>query len=246
MDTGNSFPAPVGISARHVHLSHAHIQLLFGGDLHVYRELSQIGEFAAEERVAAVTTRGAIHNIRVLGPARIRTQLELAKTDAISLGLSVPVRLSGNLDGTPGITLVGVKGSVTLNEGVIIPARHLHITQMEANRFGLSQNQVVQALAGSDRQIQFNQIVVRIADSARLELHLDTDEANAANIVSGDTVHITIPDQSTPVSDRLTYVTVEDIHALIRAGTPLKLSPRKRITPAALELAKARGVLISE
>ncbi|MBN1355547.1 phosphate propanoyltransferase [bacterium] len=246
METLRSFTVPVGVSARHAHLTQTHIQVLFNNPLHVLRDLSQKGEYAAREKVTAVSPQGSSLSLRVLGPARNRSQIELARTDAVLLGMNVPLRLSGNLDGSPGITLVGPAGTVLLKEGVIVAVRHLHITPMEANRYGLNQDQTVQAVGGGSRRIRYDAVAVRISDSACLELHLDTDEANAADLKSGDTVQIIVPDPPEPGTGRLTYVTAEDIHALIRSGKPLKLPPGRRITPAALELAKSRGVLITE
>ena len=245
MNCAVSFSAPIGISARHVHLSSEHLQLLFGSNLTVDRPLNQKGEFAAVERLTVATATGSIHNVRVLGPVRKQTQVEISKSDAFSLGLKTPVRLSGNLSGSAALTLIGPRGSISIPEGAIVASRHLHIPPMEANRFGLKQNQIVEAVAGKERQCVFRNVVVRIISTAALELHLDTDEANAANVKTGDLAQINVIQlpQSINENDSQKYICVEDVQNLIRNGFRLNLSKGKKITPAARELAKSRGIL---
>jgi putative phosphotransacetylase len=238
----NFIQAPIGVSARHVHLSTGHAQQLFNSELMVLRELSQHGEFAAQECLSIVTQGRALHGVRVLGPCREKTQVELAISDAIQLGINVPVRLSGRLDGTPGVTLVGTAGSVTLKEGVIIAARHLHVPVREATQFHLSQNQALEAWMGNDRQCCYRNVIVRISPAATLELHLDTDEANAAGVSSGDITRILIPEAATQ-QKKSRFVCVEDIQELIKSGAPLQLTTDQRLTAAARELARSKGII---
>lgn len=238
------FPVPLGISARHVHLSQDHVIQLFGSDLHPDRDLSQKGEYAALERVTLVGPGRVIQKVRVLGPPRRQTQVEVAGTDAIALGIKVPVRLSGNLAGTPGLTLVGTVGAVTLKEGLIIAARHLHIPPMEASRYGLMNNQKLQAGAGQARRVIFDEVVVRIASTAVTEIHLDTDESNAAGLSNSETMRVIVPEHESGLTASQPFICVEDIQELVLTGRSLTLSEGQRITPAARELARARGILI--
>ncbi len=183
---------PVALSARHVHLSAAHVEALFGHGhrLQPLGELSQPGQFAARETVEVVGPRRSIPGVRVLGPPRGESQVELAATDGVVLGLQVPVRLSGDIQGTPGAHLIGPKGAVYLKQGCIVARRHLHTTPADAERLGVRDGQVVLACAGGPRGIIFDGVVVRVSESFRTELHLDTDEGNAAGLRSGDQVEI--------------------------------------------------------
>ncbi len=176
---------PVAISGRHVHLSQAHVEALFGPGhtLTVDKEISQPGQFAAHERVNLVGPRGTIDRVRVIGPVRSRTQVEIARTDEFTLGLDAPVRGSGDLDNTPGIRVEGPAGSVTLTEGVICSRRHIHMTPEDAERFGVEHKDVVEVRLDSDgRDLVFGDVLVRVSPKYRLEMHIDTDEGNAAEV----------------------------------------------------------------
>lgn len=183
---------PVGVSGRHVHLSPEHVEALFGEghELTVYRELSQPGQFAAEEKVTLVGPRGVIEGVRVLGPARGSTQVEIARTDGFRLGIHAPVRLSGDLEGTPGIALVGPKGAIYINQGVIVAARHIHMTPEQAAETGLADGDVVRVRANGERALTFDDVIIRVRDDFALDFHIDTDEANAAGLKTGDTAEI--------------------------------------------------------
>ncbi len=244
MKDSTSFPVPLGISARHLHLSQDHVLKLFGHGLQLDRDLSQKGEFAARERVTLVGPSQVIRNVRILGPPRGQSQVEISSTDAIALGIQTPIRLSGNLTGTPGLTLVGTMGAVTLKEGLIIAARHLHIPPMEASRYGLINNQKLQAAAGRERRVIFDEVVVRIADTAVTEIHLDTDEANAAGLKNGDTMQVRVPESNPSMSVPQPFICVEDVQQFILTGRSLTLAEGQQITPAAKELARSRGILI--
>lgn len=179
---------PVAISARHVHLSQDHVETLFGKGHHLtpYRELTQPGQFACNERVTLVGPRGRMERVRVIGPARGRTQVEISRTDEFALGVDAPVRMSGDLDNTPGLTLEGPEGSVVLESGVICSQRHIHMTPDDAERFGVKHKDVVEVALDTDgRDLVFGDVVVRVKDSYALEMHVDTDEGNAAELVRG-------------------------------------------------------------
>lgn len=176
---------PVSISARHVHLCQRTINALFGRDycLRALRPLSQPGQFADEETVALVGPAGRIPHVRVVGPPRSEDQVEISQTDARTLGLDAPLRLSGDLAGTPGILIEGPAGRVRLEAGVLRALRHIHMSPAEALRLGVKDREVVRvSVSGGGRDLVFDDVVVRVGASFRLELHLDSDEGNAAGI----------------------------------------------------------------
>jgi len=179
---------PVGVSARHIHLSPEHIDRLFGPGyrLTVMKELSQPGQFAAVETVAVYGPKGSFGKVRILGPARNLTQLEISRTDAIALGIDPPVRLSGDIAGTPGIRIAGPAGEVTVDEGVIIAARHIHFHPKDAESFGIRDKQPLRVRCGGERGVVFENVIARVHESFALDMHIDTDEANAAGVKSGD------------------------------------------------------------
>lgn len=180
---------PIAVSARHAHLSEATVQKLFGEGykLRVRNWLSQTGQFSAEETVTLVGPRGRLENVRLMGPPREYDQLELSRTDECTLGITAPLRLSGDLESTPGLQIVGPAGSVTLHSGVIKAQRHIHMNPKDAQRLGLHDGQVVSVkIDSSGRDLIFGDVIVRVAPDFRLELHLDTDEANAGGVANGD------------------------------------------------------------
>lgn len=175
---------PIGISARHVHLTREHVDILFGKghELHPKKELMG-GQFASEEQVTLVGTKlRAIENVRILGPERKATQVEVAKTDAIRLGINPPVRDSGNVKGSAPITIVGPKGALYLDEGCIIAKRHIHMSPQDAKRFGVKDGQIVKVKFGTERGGVFEEVLIRVHESFTLEMHIDTDEANGLAI----------------------------------------------------------------
>lgn len=196
MDTTADQTIPVSISARHVHLTAGNIDLLFGPGhpLHTRKALSQPGEFSAEETVTLVGSRGSIPHVRVVGPAREEDQVEISRTDEMTLGLDAPVRVSGDLGATPGIKLVGPAGEVTLGHGVVLAQRHVHMSPADARRLGVRDRQIVQVLIHSPhRSLIFGDVVVRVSAHYTLELHLDTDEGNAASVQPGDRAALLMP-----------------------------------------------------
>ncbi|MBP1155924.1 putative phosphotransacetylase [Paenibacillus sp. PvR052] len=178
---------PIGVSARHIHLSKEHIRILFGPDyqLQVLKELSQPGQFAAKETVTVIASKGQFEKVRILGPARSQSQLEISRTDAFTLGIDPPVRESGHIQGTPGIRVVGPAGEVELEEGVIVAARHIHFHIDDAARWGISDKQKLTVRVEGERAVTFEQVVARVSDQYALDMHIDTDEANAAGVKNG-------------------------------------------------------------
>lgn len=184
----------MAISVRHVHLTISTVEQLFGRgyQLRVRTPLSQPGQYASEETVALVGPRGRLNHVRIVGPPRREDQVELSRTDEIELGIDAPLRESGDLAGTPGIVIEGPAGSVALRQGVICALRHIHMSPADADVLGLKNHDKVAAvvLAGGRRLI-FDEILVRVSPEFRLELHLDSDEGNAAGIQSGAEVMLT-------------------------------------------------------
>jgi acetate kinase len=183
-----SLRIPVAVSARHVHLCTATIEALFGPgyQLRVRAPLSQPGQYAAEETVTLVGPRGRIAGVRVLGPPRKHDQVEISRTDEFALGVDAPVRISGDLANTPGITLEGPRGTVTIPSGVIAARRHIHMSPADARRFGVRDCDTVSVRIDTDgRDLTYGDVMVRVSPEFSLEMHLDTDEANAAGIQRG-------------------------------------------------------------
>lgn len=183
---------PVGVSARHIHLSQEHVEILFGkgAGLTEMKPLSQPGQFAANETVEVVGPKGSFPKVRILGPARKRTQLEISRTDAFALGMKPPVRESGNIAGTPGMTIKGPAGEVTVEEGVIVAARHIHFHTSDAERWGIADKQRLRVRLGGERGMVLENVVARVSPDFALDMHIDTDEANAAGASTGDMAEI--------------------------------------------------------
>lgn len=182
--------APVGVSARHVHLSKKDVEILFGKGyaLTPLKDLSQPGQFAANETVELIGPKGRIQKVRILGPERAESQVEVALSDARNLGIKPPVRGSGELSGTPGITIKGGKGEITLSSGVIIAERHIHLSPRDAAVFGLKDGDKVKAFVEGEKGGIIEHIRARVDETYRLDLHIDTDDANALNILQGQYV----------------------------------------------------------
>ena len=173
-------------SGRHVHVTKAQALALFGHPLTPKRELSQPGQYLANERVTVIGPKGKLENVAVLGPERSAGQVELSMTDARVLGVTAPVRLSGDVADTPGAILQGEMGTVALREGVIVARRHIHITPGDAERMGVRDKKVVRLQAYTDRPLIFEDVVVRVSGDFRTRVHLDYDEANACGFQKGD------------------------------------------------------------
>ena len=173
-------------SGRHVHVTREQAQTLFGHGLTPRRPLSQPGQYLANERVTVVGPKGTFENVAVLGPERKEAQVEISLTDGRTLGLEAPVRLSGDVSGTPGVTLIGPAGTVTLNQGVIAAQRHIHLTPEDARNFGVKDKQVVKLQTFTARPVIFQDVAVRVSPEFASYVHLDYDEANACGFAKGD------------------------------------------------------------
>ena len=189
---GDGFEVPVGVSNRHIHLSQKDVETLFGeGHQLTWKKELMGGQFAAEESCTIVGLKlRAIENVRVLGPARKATQVEISGTDARKLGITVPVRESGDIKGSAPIAVVGPKGAIYCTEGCIVAARHIHMSPADASRAGVTDGDYVSVRVENGRGTTFNQVKIRVDESFTLEMHIDTDEANACGIKSGDKVMI--------------------------------------------------------
>ncbi|MBI4060843.1 MAG: phosphate propanoyltransferase [Elusimicrobia bacterium] len=185
---------PVGVSNRHCHLTEEHFKILFGPGAapRKIKNIKQPGFYAAEETIDVMGPKGILRKIRLVAPYRAHTQIELAATDAIGIGLNPPVRESGDVKGSAGAVLIGPAGRVEIREGVIVARRHLHFSPGEAGSLAVAPGEVVRVRAGTGggRSAVFEDVVVRVSDKYSLEFHVDTDEANAAGLKTGDVVHI--------------------------------------------------------
>lgn len=183
---------PVGVSNRHIHLSQEHLELLFGSgyELTVRNPLSQTGQYAAEETLTIEGPKSSIKNVRILGPVRKETQVEISRTDAFTLGLKPPVRDSGHLQDSPGLKLIGPKATLELDKGVIIAQRHIHMNEADAEAFGVKDKDIVSVRVGGERGLIFDNVLVRVRSDFVLEMHIDTDEANAAMLGNGQMVEV--------------------------------------------------------
>lgn len=191
-EKSNGYQVPVGVSARHIHLTQEHVEILFGAGYHLTRKKDLMGgQYACNETVTIVGLKlRAIENVRVLGPVRKASQLEISATDAMKLGVAAPIRESGNVAGSAPIAVVGPKGVIYLEEGCIVAMRHIHMSPADAKAAGVSDGDIVSVKADNERGTVFNQVKIRVDQSFTLEMHIDTDEANASKIKTGDKVTI--------------------------------------------------------
>ncbi len=186
---------PIAVSARHVHLTQDAVDVLFGKgyQLTEYKPLSQPGQFACNERVSLVGPKNTIERVRILGPTRSKNQVEISRTDEFFLGIDAPIRASGHTEGSPGIKLIGDKGELTIKEGVICAWRHIHMTPEDAINFGVKDKDIVEvSISNGERPTTFGNTLIRVKSSYKLEMHIDTDEGNAAEL-SRDAKGILIP-----------------------------------------------------
>lgn len=191
-EKAEGYVVPVGVSARHVHLTQEHVEQLFGRGYQLTKKKELMGgQFASNETVTIVGLKlRAIENVRVLGPVRKQSQVEISATDAIKLGVKAPIRESGKLSGSAPIAVVGPKGVIYLEEGCIIAQRHIHMAPADAAAAGVKDGEEVSVKADNERGTIFNHVKIRVDGSFTLEMHIDTDEANAAKIATGQTVRI--------------------------------------------------------
>lgn len=183
---------PVGISARHIHLEREHVDSLFGKgyQLTYFKPLSQPGQFAASETVDLIGPKGAIAKVRILGPERPATQVEVSLSDARKLGVNPPVKTSGDLEGTVGITVRGPKGEITIPRGLMIADRHIHMTPEDAKYFDVENGQKVKVMVNGDKGGILNNVSIRVSPQYTLDCHIDTDDANAFQVKQGQLITI--------------------------------------------------------
>lgn len=186
------YAVPVGVSARHIHLQREHLDLLFGEgyQLTPKKALSQPGQYASEETVEVIGPSGKPLKLRILGPERKASQVEVSLSDSRVLGFVPPVRTSGDLSGTPGIRIKGPKREIEIKEGVIIPDRHIHMTPEDARWYGVKNGERVSVLITGQKGGVLSDVVIRVAESCRLDFHIDTDDANAFQLFQGQWVSI--------------------------------------------------------
>lgn len=231
----------IGVSNRHIHLSPEHARQLFGSDQPtLMRPISQPGQFAANETVGVAGPRGSIDAVRVVGPARGETQLEISLSDAFRLGIVPPIAASGSLAGSiGGVTLTGKRGSVTLARGVIVAARHLHLSADDAARWGLADGDRLDVRVGDGaRATTYHGVLVRAGKQYATELHLDADEAFAAGVKTGDRARIV--SAVARAAARPVLVTERDVMRIAREGGTLP--PHALLTPSARDRARALGL----
>ncbi len=182
MDCGEK--VPIEVSNRHVHLSREDVEVLFGKEyaLNIVKTLSQPGQFVAGETVRVINEDKTIENVRVVGPERDSTQVELSRTDAMILGMNVPLRLSGDIEDSPGVTLQGTKGSIVLKKGVIMAKRHIHISHQDSKRLGFVDGQVASIKLLGDDDVLLKDLFVRVGGNNKLAVHIDRDEGTSLKI----------------------------------------------------------------
>lgn len=182
--TTDDFVIPIGVSNRHIHLSQEDADVLFGPGytFQKLKDLSQTGQYALQECLLLAGPKGVLEKVRILGPVRNQSQVELSVSDCYKTGIEAPLRLSGDIAGTPGCTLVGPKGSVQLNKGCIVAKRHIHMSPVDAQNFGVTDGQEVALECPGHRGGILSNVTIRVHESFRLECHLDTEEANALGI----------------------------------------------------------------
>ncbi|MFZ7944533.1 MULTISPECIES: phosphate propanoyltransferase [Bacillaceae] len=178
---------PIAVSNRHIHLSPEHVERLFGRgyQLQKLKDLSQPNQFAAKETITLIGPKGKIQHVRVLGPARGSTQVEISLFDGFTLGVKPPLRNSGDIKGSASITIQGPRGQIKINEGLICARRHIHMHPSDSESFGVADGDRVQVKVDGDRGVIFANVLIRVSPKYKLEMHIDLDEANAANIKNG-------------------------------------------------------------
>ena len=192
-DSADAGDIPVGVSNRHIHLTRADVDTLFGAgyELQPLKDLSQPGQYACKECLTIVgPSLRPIENVRVLGPLRKATQVEISRTDSFTLKVKPPVRESGKVEGSAALTIIGPKGVISIPQGCIIANRHIHMSPADGARFGVKDGDYVTVDAEGTRRTRFFDVQVRVNEAFRLEMHVDTDDANAAGIGNGAVVHI--------------------------------------------------------
>lgn len=185
-----SYKIPIGVSNRHIHVSQKDLDKLFGEGYNLTKkgELKQPGQFAANETVTIRGPKGEFENVRILGPVREESQVEISMTDSFRLGVRPPIKESGQLENTPGLEIIGPKGTVKIPQGTIIALRHIHMTPEQAVKIGVKDKDVVEVETFGERQGVLGNVLIRVSDKYSLEMHVDVDEANACSLKNNDFV----------------------------------------------------------
>jgi len=185
-----SYKIPIGVSNRHIHVSQKDLDKLFGEGYNLTKkgELKQPGQFAANETVTIRGSKGEFENVRILGPVREESQVEISMTDSFRLGVRPPIKESGQLENTPGLEIIGPKGTVKIPQGTIIALRHIHMTPEQAVKIGVKDKDVVEVETFGERQGVLGNVLIRVSDKYSLEMHVDVDEANACSLKNNDFV----------------------------------------------------------
>ncbi len=192
VNTYNAYKIPIGVSNRHVHVTQEDLETLFGKGCQLTKksDLKQPGQYASNETVIIRGPKGEFDRVRILGPVRKQSQIEISKTDSFRLGIRPPIRESGDLSGTPGLEMIGPKGSVLLSKGAIIALRHIHMTPKQADAMGVKDKDMVEVETFGERHGIFGDVLIRVSDQFSLEMHVDVDEANACALSNHDYVMI--------------------------------------------------------
>jgi putative phosphotransacetylase len=185
-----SYKIPIGVSNRHIHVSQKDLDKLFGEGYNLTKkgDLKQPGQFAANETVTIRGPKGEFENVRILGPVREESQVEISMTDSFRLGVRPPIKESGQLENTPGLEIIGPKGTVEIPQGTIIALRHIHMTPEQAFKIGVKDKDVVEVESFGERQGVLGNVLIRVSDKYSLEMHVDVDEANACSLKNNDFV----------------------------------------------------------
>lgn len=188
----NTFKIPIGVSNRHVHVSQEDLETLFGKGYQLTKksDLKQPGQYACSETVVIRGPKGEFDRVRILGPVRKESQIEISRTDSFRLGIRPPIRESGQLYGTPGLEMIGPKGTVSLPHGAIVALRHIHMTPEQALAMGVQDKDIVEVETFGERHGVFGDVLIRVSDQFSLEMHVDVDEANACALSNNDYVMI--------------------------------------------------------
>jgi len=251
-------PIPVGVSPRHVHLSKEDFHRLFGADATMTRtrDLTQKGQFASEQFVTLATPVNRIERVRILGPFRSSTQVEISHSEAVRLGLYPPVRDSGDHEGSPGLTIIGPVGRTEISQGVILAQRHVHMTPKDAREYDVIEKETVfmaltppmpKGLRSASRTLIFGDVLIRVNENYRLDFHIDTDEANASGARTGDQAVLFKLGTGPVQSERRYYpqkklISEHDVRLAIKDGLTILIERGTIITPAALEIGRKAGV----
>lgn len=240
LNINNESLIEVEASGRHVHLSRRDVELLFGEgySLTHAKDLSQPGQFACKERVTITGPKGSIKNVVILGPERKDTQIEISLTDALSLGIKAPIRESGKIDNTPGITISSPKASINVDRGVIVAKRHIHITPEDASKYGVRDKQIVKVEVYGERPLIFEDTIIRVSPNYRTYMHIDYDEANACGHKKGVLCKILI-DKNNNIEDCKTKKTN---NLNLNSSNQIEIKDKKAITESDLKKHYLNGI----